>query len=40
VDLFRWFDGKYAIVETIDPELLDAEAEGSPPSAERRPESD
>lgn len=25
VDLFRWFDGKYAIVEPLSPELLESE---------------
>jgi len=26
VDFFRWYDGKYAIVEDLDPALLDPEA--------------
>ena len=25
IDLYRWSEGKYAIVEPIDPELIDAE---------------
>jgi endogenous inhibitor of DNA gyrase (YacG/DUF329 family) len=25
IDLYRWSEGKYAIVEPIDPELFDAE---------------
>ena len=33
VDLFRWLDGKYAVVEDIDPEVarfLELEAETGP----------
>ncbi len=25
IDLYRWSEGKYAIVEPVDPELIDAE---------------
>ena len=29
VDFFRWCDGKYAIVEPLDPSQAEAELEGS-----------
>jgi hypothetical protein len=31
VDLIRWFDGKYAIVEPLNPELLESEEGASTP---------
>lgn len=30
IDLFRWFDGGYQIVEPLDPDLLDLDDESLP----------
>ena len=33
VDFFRWFDGKYAITESLEPETLEDELAGGTPPA-------